>query len=148
PLPPASAYAAPAATAVPRRRVRTRRPYGAGLSLAWVYMSVIVLIPLAAVAVKALAQSPGSFWASVSNAAVVKALIVTLGAAILVSLINVVTGTLVAWVLVRDEFPGKRFINALIDLPFALPTVVAGLTLIALYGPDSPFGVHLTFTRA
>ena len=52
-------------------------------------------------------------------------------------------GTLVAWVLVRDEFPGKRIINSLIDLPFALPTIVAGLTLIALYGPDSPFGIHL-----
>ena len=57
-------------------------------------------------------------------------------------------GTLVAWVLVRDQFPGKRFVNALIDLPFALPTIVAGLTLIALYGPDSPFGVHLAYTRA
>jgi sulfate transport system permease protein len=54
----------------------------------------------------------------------------------------------VAWVLVRDEFPGKRIINSLIDLPFALPTIVAGLTLLALYGPDSPFGVHLAYTRA
>ena len=57
-------------------------------------------------------------------------------------------GTLVAWVLVRDEFPGKRIVNALIDLPFALPTIVAGLTLLALYGPDSPFGIHLAYTRA
>ena len=57
-------------------------------------------------------------------------------------------GTLVAWVLVRDEFPGKRFVNALIDLPFALPTIVAGLTLLALYGPDSPLGIHLAYTRA
>jgi sulfate transport system permease protein len=57
-------------------------------------------------------------------------------------------GTVVAWVLVRDEFPGKRLINALIDLPFALPTIVAGLTLLALYGPDSPFGIHLAYTRA
>ena len=57
-------------------------------------------------------------------------------------------GTLVAWVLVRDEFPGKRIINALIDLPFALPTIVAGLTLLALYGPDSPVGIHLAYTRA
>ena len=56
-------------------------------------------------------------------------------------------GTIIAWVLVRDEFPGKRFINALIDLPFALPTIVAGLTLLALYGPDSPFGIHVAFTR-
>jgi sulfate/thiosulfate transport system permease protein len=57
-------------------------------------------------------------------------------------------GTLVAWVLVRDAFPGKRVVNALIDLPFALPTIVAGLTLIALYGPDSPFGIHLAYAWA
>ena len=76
-----------------------------------------------------------------------RALAITLGASLIVAAIGAVMGTLVAWVLVRDSFPGKRFINALIDLPFALPTIVAGLTLIALYGPDSPFGVHLAFTR-
>ncbi|MBV9312028.1 MAG: ABC transporter permease subunit, partial [Solirubrobacterales bacterium] len=59
-----------------------------------------------------------------------------------------VMGTLVAWVLVRDQFPGKRFVNSLIDLPFALPTIVAGITLLALYGPGSPFGIHLAYTRA
>jgi sulfate transport system permease protein len=111
-------------------------------------MSVIVLIPLAAVAVKALAQSPGSFWASVTSGPVITALLVTLGAAVAVAVIGAVTGTLMAWVLVRDRFPGQRFINALIDLPFALPTIVAGLTLLALYGPDSPFGLHLAYTRA
>jgi sulfate/thiosulfate transport system permease protein len=111
-------------------------------------MSVIVLIPLAAVAVKALAQSPGSFWASVTSGPVITALLVTLGAAVAVAVIGAVTGTLVAWVLVRDRFPGQRLINALIDLPFALPTIVAGLTLLALYGPNSPFGVHLAYTRA
>jgi len=73
---------------------------------------------------------------------------VTLVASLLVAAIGAVMGTLMAWVLVRDRFPGKRFVNSLIDLPFALPTIVAGLTLIALYGPDSPFGVHLAFTRA
>jgi sulfate/thiosulfate transport system permease protein len=108
---------------------------------------VIVLIPLAAVAVKALGQSPSSFWQSVTNAPVLRALAVTLGISILVALIAAVMGTIVAWVLVRDEFPGKGIINALIDLPFALPTIVAGLTLLALYGPDSPFGVHIAFTR-
>ena len=72
----------------------------------------------------------------------------TLVASLLVAAIGAVMGTLMAWVLVRDRFPGKRFVNSLIDLPFALPTIVAGLTLIALYGPDSPFGVHLAFTRA
>ena len=77
-----------------------------------------------------------------------RALVVTLGASLLVAAIGAVMGTVVAWVLVRDEFPGRAVINALIDLPFALPTIVAGLTLLALYGPDSPFGVHLAYTRA
>jgi sulfate transport system permease protein len=108
---------------------------------------VVVLIPLAAVAVKALSQSPSAFWDSITNSLVLKALAVTLGASLLVAAIGAVMGTIVAWVLVRDRFPGKRFLNALIDLPFALPTIVAGLTLLALYGPDSPFHVHLAYTR-
>jgi len=62
--------------------------------------------------------------------------------------INAVMGTLIAWVLVRDEFPGKRIVNSVIDLPFALPTIVAGLTLLALYGQNSPVGIHLAYTRA
>jgi sulfate transport system permease protein len=109
---------------------------------------VIVLIPLAAVTVKAVAQSPASFWASVTNPVALKALAITLGASLLVAAIGAVMGTVIAWVLVRDQFPGKRILNALIDLPFALPTVVAGLTLLALYGPGSPFGIHLAYTRA
>jgi sulfate transport system permease protein len=109
---------------------------------------VIVLIPLAAVTVKAVAQSPASFWASVTNPVALKALAVTIGASLLVAAIGAVMGTVIAWVLVRDEFPGKRILNALIDLPFALPTIVAGLTLLALYGPGSPFGIHLAYTRA
>jgi sulfate transport system permease protein len=127
--------------------VRARRQGGLGLGLATLYLSVIVLIPLAAVAVKALSQSPSSFWQSISNPTVVRALIVTIVASLLVAAIGAVMGTIVAWVLVRDQFPGKRFINALIDLPFALPTIVAGLTLLALYGPDSPFGLHVAYTR-
>ena len=114
--------------------------------MATLYLSVIVLIPLAAVAVKALGQSPSAFWQSVTNAPVLRALAVTLGISILVALVAAVMGTIVAWVLVRDEFRGKGMINALIDLPFALPTIVAGLTLLALYGPDSPFGLHFAFT--
>jgi sulfate/thiosulfate transport system permease protein len=118
-----------------------------GLGLSTLYLSVIVLIPLAAVAVKALSQSLGSFWDSITSSLVLNALAVTLGASLLVALIGAVMGTVVAWVLVRDQFPGKRIVNALIDLPFALPTIVAGLTLLALYGPDSPFGIHLAYTR-
>jgi sulfate/thiosulfate transport system permease protein len=116
--------------------------------VATLYMSVIVLIPLAAVAVKAVSSGLGTFWTSVTNSYSLKTLEVTLGTSVLVALVSAVMGTLVAWVLVRDEFPGKRFVNALIDLPFALPTIVAGLTLIALYGPNSPFGVHLAYAWA
>src|SRR6185437_6216012 len=76
-----------------------------------------------------------------------RALVITMTASLIVAAIGAVMGTLVAWVLVRDRFPGKRFVGALIDLPFALPTIVAGLTLIALYGPNSPVGVDLAFTR-
>jgi sulfate transport system permease protein len=124
-----------------------RRRGGLTLGLSTLYLSVIVLLPLAAVTVTAVSQSPSSFWESVTNPLALKALAITLGASLLTAAIGAVTGTLIAWVLVRDEFPGKRIINALIDLPFALPTIVAGLTLLALYGPDSPFGIHLAFTR-
>jgi sulfate transport system permease protein len=117
------------------------------LGLVTLYLSAIVLIPLAAVGVKAVSQGPATLWRSVTTPAALKALAVTLVASLLVAAIGAVMGTLIAWVLVRDQFPGKRVVNSLIDLPFALPTIVAGLTLIALYGPDSPFGVHLAFTR-
>jgi sulfate transport system permease protein len=89
-----------------------------------------------------------TFWESVTSPLALRALGVTLLVSLIVAAIGAVMGTLVAWVLVRDKFPGKNFINALIDLPFALPTIVAGLTLLALYGPGSPFGVHLAYTRA
>ena len=111
-------------------------------------MSVIVLIPLAAVAVKAFSGSLSTFADSVTSPIALKSLAVTIVVSLLVAAIGAVMGTVVAWVLVRDQFPGKRFLNALIDLPFALPTIVAGLTLLALYGPDSPFGIHLAYTRA
>jgi sulfate/thiosulfate transport system permease protein len=132
--------------APPRARRRPATSGGLGLGVATLYMSVIVLIPLAAVAVKAVSQGLGTFWSSITNSFAVSTLAVTLGSSLLVALIGAVMGTVVAWVLVRDEFPGKRILNALIDLPFALPTIVAGLTLLALYGPDSPVGVHLVFT--
>jgi sulfate/thiosulfate transport system permease protein len=119
-----------------------------GFGLATLYVSVIVLIPLAAVAAKAFSQGLATFWDSVTTTVSLRALAVTLLVSLAVAAIGAVMGTLVAWVLVRDQFPGKRVINALIDLPFALPTIVAGLTLLALYGPDSPFGIHLAYTRA
>jgi sulfate/thiosulfate transport system permease protein len=132
----------------PRGRLRGGAKTHLGLGLATLYLSVIVLIPLAAVAVKAFSGGLGTFWSSVTTSTSLKALGITLAAALIVAAIGSVMGTVVAWVLVRDRFPGQRVINALIDLPFALPTIVAGLTLLALYGPNSPFGIHLAYTRA
>ena len=78
----------------------------------------------------------------------VAALQLTFTVSLLTVAINAVMGTLIAWVLVRDDFAGKRYVNALIDLPFALPTIVAGLTLLTLYGPRSPFGINLAYSQA
>ena len=96
---------------------------------------------------KAFSGGIGAFFDAVTTSTSLKALAITLVISLIVAAIGAVMGTIVAWVLVRDSFPGKRIINALIDLPFALPTIVAGLTVIALYGPGSPFGIHLAFTR-
>ncbi len=110
------------------------------------FLSVIVLLPLAAVAARAL--SGGSFWSEVFAADALASLRLSLVASLGVALVNAVAGTLLAWVLVRDDFWGKPFVNALIDLPFALPTIVAGLTLVALYGPKSPVGINVAYTPA
>jgi len=110
-------------------------------------MSIIVLLPLAAVVSTSLESGLSGFWTAVSSAQAVAALKLTVFASLIVVAINAVFGTMIAWVLVRDEFPGKKAINAIIDLPFALPTIVAGLTVLTLYGPDSPVGVDIAFTR-
>jgi sulfate transport system permease protein len=88
-----------------------------------------------------------SFWRAVSNPSAVASLKLTFVVSLVVVATNAVAGTLIAWVLVRDSFRGKGIVNALIDLPFALPTIVAGLTLLALYGPRGPFGVNVAYTR-
>jgi sulfate/thiosulfate transport system permease protein len=111
------------------------------------YLSIVALIPLAAVLFKSLDDGFGSFWDAVSSPQAVAALRLTLIVSVIVVVINAITGTLIAWVLVRDEFRGKGIVNSLIDLPFALPTIVAGLTLLAFYGPDSPVGVNVAFTK-
>jgi sulfate transport system permease protein len=87
-------------------------------------------------------------WDAVTTRASLEALQLTLTSSLAVAGVNVVFGTLTAWVLVRDDFRGKAAVNALIDLPFALPTIVAGLTLLALYGPNSPVGVNVAYTKA
>jgi sulfate transport system permease protein len=111
------------------------------------YLSFIVLIPLAAVVWKSTGSGLEGFWNAVTSPAALAALKLTFGAAIAVALVNAVMGTLIAWVLVRDSFPGKGLVNSLIDLPFALPTIVAGLTLLALYGPKGPIGINIAYTR-
>ena len=115
--------------------------------MAITWLSVIVLIPLAAVVAKSTERGLGGFWATVSSPQAVAALKLSIGAAVLVALVNAVAGTIIAWVLVRDDFRGKAAVNSLIDLPFALPTIVAGLTLLALYGPNGPTGVNVAFSR-
>ena len=111
------------------------------------YLSVIVLVPLAAVVLRSTEGGLDAFWRAVTNPQAVAALKLTLGVSLAVVAINAVAGTTIAWVLVRDRFRGKAFVNALIDLPFALPTIVAGLTLLALYGPKGPLGVNIAYTR-
>jgi sulfate/thiosulfate transport system permease protein len=129
-----------------RRRALGAPALTSGLALA--YLSVIVLIPLAAVVAKATAGGWHHFWQVAWNPEAKAALQLTLELSALVVVINAVFGTLLAWTLVRDDFPGKSLLNSIIDLPFALPTIVAGLTLLALYGPTGGIGVNIAYTRA
>jgi sulfate transport system permease protein len=119
-----------------------------GVGLATMWLSLLVLIPLGAVAWRAGEDGLGAFWRAVTTPEAAAAIRLTMGASAVVAVVNVVFGTLIAWVLVRDDFRGKRLVDTLIDLPFALPTIVAGLVLLALYGVQSPLGIHLAYTRA
>ena len=119
-----------------------------GIGMATMWLSLLVLIPLAAVVLEAFDGGWAGFWDAITTPEAMSAVRLTVGASFLVALINVVFGVLIAWVLVRDDFPGKRIVDALIDLPFALPTIVAGLVLLSLYGVNSPLGIHLAYTRA
>jgi sulfate/thiosulfate transport system permease protein len=138
-----------AAAAVARPGAAVGRAGGAlARGIAVGYLSLVVLVPLAALIWASRAHGMGTFWDEVRKPEAWSALKLTLAAALLVAAFNALTGTAIAWVLVRDEFPGKGLVNAVIDLPFALPTIVAGLTLLTLYGPNGPFGVDLSFQRA
>ena len=136
------------------RRVRRSTPRntltrGAGLALgiAMMWFSLLVLIPLAAVVAAAAAGGWGAYFRVLANPQTWAAVQLTVMQALLVTLINVVMGTIIAWVLVRDRFPGKSLLDVVIDVPFALPTIVAGLVLLSLYGPNSPMGLHWAFTE-
>ena len=136
-----------ARTRRPARAGRLGRASGLGLGVAMLWFSLLVLLPLTAVVVTASEAGWSGFWRTLTNEQTAAAIRLTVGCAILVTLVNIVMGTLIAWVLVRDHFIGKRVLEVLIDIPFALPTIVAGLVLLSLYGPDSPFGVNVANTR-
>jgi sulfate transport system permease protein len=141
----------PADTAVATPpKVGFRAPFGGevltrGIVLTW--LSLIVLIPLGAVVLRSTDDGLSAFWNAISEPEAVAAIKLTVIASLIIVAINAVMGTLIAWVMVRDDFRGKRLVNSVIDLPFALPTIVAGLTLLALYGEDSPIGISVTYTR-
>jgi sulfate transport system permease protein len=128
---------------------------GFGLTLGFTvfYLSVIVLIPLSALVFRTAGLTWGEFISTVTSPRVLASYIVTFGAAIIAAIINSIFGVLVAWVLVRYRFPGRRIVDALVDLPFALPTAVAGITLATIYSPNGwvgrflePLGIKVAFT--
>ena len=141
---------------VRRSRKRTGVLPGFGLSMGFtmVYLSLLVLLPLAMLPMKSASLGWGGFWLAVSAPQAVHSYQLTFGAALVAAVVNLVFGMLVAWVLVRYRFPGKKIVDAMIDLPFALPTAVAGIALTALYakngwlgGPlDAWFGLKVAFT--
>ena len=117
------------------------------------YLSLIVLIPLSAVFLKSVSGSPAHFWKAISSPNVVASYRLSFGASLIAGCISVVIGFLIAWVLVRYEFPGKALADALVDLPFALPTAVAGIALTSLYTENGwlgrylvPLGIKVAFT--
>ncbi len=147
----ASVGIATAPGAARARRTRSRRSLTAGSGLAlgvtMIWFSLLVLIPLTAVLVSAAGLGPGEFWQVITQPQTAAALRLTVVESLAVTALNVVMGTALAWVLVRDRFWGKSLVDIVIDVPFALPTIVAGLVLLSLYGPSSPLGVNVANTR-
>jgi sulfate transport system permease protein len=135
------------------RRKRVLPGFGLSLGFTLSYLSLIVLVPLSAVFIKSAALSPAEFWQVVTTPRVVASYRLSFGGSLAAAAINVVFGLLLAWSLVRYDFPGKRIVDALIDLPFALPTAVAGIALTALYAGNGwlgqylePLGIKVAFT--
>jgi sulfate transport system permease protein len=133
------------------RRARAAGSLGPGSTLALgasvLWFSLLVLIPLSAIVVSATTGGWSGFWQVVSTGQTAAALRLTVLLSLGVTALDVVMGTALAWVLVRDRFPGKRVLDLVIDVPFALPTIVAGLVLLALYGPRGPLGIDVANTR-
>ncbi|MCW2769948.1 MAG: cysT [Aeromicrobium sp.] len=139
-----------AAEAARRRRLRSStsltRSSALGLGVALTWFSILVLIPLALVVIQSTEGGWSTFRDTLTSPQTASALRLTVMQALYVTAVNVVMGTLIAWVLVRDSFPGKRLLEVVIDIPFALPTIVAGLVLLSLYGPQSPLGINVANT--
>ena len=125
------------------QRSRVLPGFGLSLGFTLAYLSLIVLIPLSAVFIKSLGIGWDGLWEILSSERILKSLQLSFGTAIIAALINVVFGLLLAWCLVRYSFPGKRIVDALVDLPFALPTAVAGIALTSLYAPTGWIGQYL-----
>jgi sulfate transport system permease protein len=149
-----SVLAADAIAARPRRARRVIPGFGLTLGFTVAYLSLVVLIPLAGVFVKSAGLGWERLWQVWSDPRVLHALQLSFGAAIAAAAVNALMGTWVAWVLVRYEFPGRKLVDALIDLPFALPTAVAGIALTALYAGNGwigrwlePLGIKVAYTR-
>jgi sulfate/thiosulfate transport system permease protein len=149
PVPPAGAATNAGGRRLPRGKSATSLTpvSGLGLGIALTWFSLLVLIPLTAVLVQASAGGWSAYWAALTSPQTLAALKLTVGQAVLVTALNVIMGTMIAWVLVRDQFRGKQLLEVVIDIPFALPTIVAGLVLLSLYGPSSPLGVNWANTR-
>jgi sulfate/thiosulfate transport system permease protein len=149
PTPPAGAATTGGGRRLPRVKSATSLTpiSGLGLGIALTWFSLLVLIPLTAVLVQASAGGWSAYWEALSSPQTLAALKLTVGQAVLVTAVNIVMGAAIAWVLVRDQFPGKQLLEVVIDIPFALPTIVAGLVLLSLYGPSGPLGVNWANTR-
>jgi sulfate transport system permease protein len=128
---------------LPSLRQKVLPGFGLSLGCALVYLSLLILLPLSGLAFKASQLSLSEFWAIASGERALASYRVTFGASLLAALINAFFGLIVAWILVRYSFPGKRLIDSLVDLPFALPTAVAGITLATLYAGNGWIGRHL-----
>ena len=125
------------------QRSRVLPGFGLSLGFTLAYLSLIVLIPLSAVFIKSMGIGCDGLWEILSSERILKSLQLSFSAAIIAALVNVVFGLLLAWCLVRYSFPGKRIVDALVDLPFALPTAVAGIALTSLYAPTGWIGQYL-----
>lgn len=129
--------------------------FGLTLGFSVAYLTLLILIPLAALVLRSTDVGFAGFWRIITDERTIRALETSFGTAFIAALINVVFGVILAWVLVRYRFPGRRFIDAIVDIPFALPTAVAGIALASIYAPNgwigsllAPFNIRIAFSRA